>query len=106
VVHDAPLVLCDKRSVNGDELLGEDKVHVDFVEEGQYMKYRSTQKWYWLSEQTRDEVTVFVTWDSDEKEQCGEILNQSSILKRGLTFHSMLTSFSFPKSSCTFQSSP
>jgi len=70
-VYDTPLVLCDKSSVKRGELIGEDKVHIDFLEEGQYLKYSSSQKWYWLSQQSRDEVTIFVTWDSDEGDECG-----------------------------------
>jgi hypothetical protein len=39
-VYDAPLVLCDKRSIQRDELLEEDKIHEDHWEEGLYVKYR------------------------------------------------------------------
>lgn len=68
-----------------EELIGEDKVHEDYLEEGQYLKYSPGQKWYWLSEQSRHEVTIFVTWDSDEEEDCGK--NPGSLFICGFTDH-------------------
>jgi len=70
IVHDVPLAVCDRRTVDREQLLSEDKVHEDYLEEGQFLIYRASQKWYWLSEQSRNEATIFVTWDSDEAELC------------------------------------
>ncbi|KAF2191376.1 hypothetical protein K469DRAFT_370108 [Zopfia rhizophila CBS 207.26] len=65
-VYDAPLAFCDRRSVSQEDLLEEDKVHPTHWEEGLYLLHRDHHKWYWLSEQTRDEVAMFLTWDSAE----------------------------------------
>ena len=70
-VYDAPLALCDPRTVHRSELIEEDKVHEDHWEEGLYLKYRESQQWYWLSKQNPDEVTVFTTWDSKEGKSPG-----------------------------------
>jgi hypothetical protein len=42
-----------------------DKVHEDHVEEGAYLIHNESQEWFYLSRQTRDEATVFITWDED-----------------------------------------
>jgi hypothetical protein len=65
-VYDAPLTFCDRRSVQENDLLEEDKVHPTHWEEGLYLIHRDDQKWYWLSEQTRDEVAIFMTWNSED----------------------------------------
>ena len=44
-VYDAPLALCDKRSIQHDQLIEEDKVYEDHWEEGLYLKYRPSQQW-------------------------------------------------------------
>jgi hypothetical protein len=64
-VEDSPLALCDRRTVLPDDLVACDKVHPDHTNEGIYLKYNSTQRWYWLSGQSKDEPVMFVTWDSD-----------------------------------------
>lgn len=64
VVEDSPLAICDRRSVYMADLLEYDKVHQDVLHEGYYMKFRPHQKWYWLPKQTRNEVFLFKTWDS------------------------------------------
>ncbi|KAH8768681.1 hypothetical protein F5882DRAFT_509081 [Hyaloscypha sp. PMI_1271] len=69
VVEDTPLALCDRRSVAIDEPVPCDKVLEDYVDESFYLKYNPAHKWYWLSQQTRDEIAVFVVWDSKKDEQ-------------------------------------
>ena len=63
-VEDAPLALCDRRSVLIGDCVTCDKVHVDHVKEDLYVKYRPGQQWYYLSHQTQDEPILFLTWDS------------------------------------------
>ena len=65
VIRDCPLALCNPHSVQQQNIVTVDKVHPDHVEEGAYLTHAASQEWYYLSDQTRDEVTVFVTWDSD-----------------------------------------
>ena len=69
MVEDTPLALCDRRSVAIDEPVPCDKVLEDYVDESFYLKYNPAHKWYWLSQQTRDEITVFVVWDSKKDEE-------------------------------------
>ena len=65
IVEDAPLALCDRRSVKKEDCVACDKVHDDHVKEDLYIKYKPGQKWYYLSHQTQDEPVLFLTWDSD-----------------------------------------
>lgn len=67
VVEDCPLALCDRRTVPKSDLVEADKIHHDHLEEGYYIKYNPAHEWYWLSRQRSDEVTLFVTWDSDHE---------------------------------------
>ncbi|RDW67054.1 hypothetical protein BP5796_09803 [Coleophoma crateriformis] len=66
VVQDNPIAFCDRRTVRREDLISVDKIHEDHWEEGLYMYDRPWHKWYWVSDQTSDEVTLFVTWDSKE----------------------------------------
>lgn len=56
--------MCDARSVGQDDWEPVDKVFDNWVEDSMYMKYSPEHKWSWLSNQTRNEVTAFVLWDS------------------------------------------
>jgi hypothetical protein len=71
-VKDVPLAFCDARSVRRRDLVAVDKVHSDHLEEGWYMKYHPEQQWYYLAQQTHDEVAIFVSWDSECEERFGK----------------------------------
>ena len=62
VVENAPLVLCDRRSVRKRELIEVDKVLPDKVEQAFFIHHNKDQKWYYLSRQAPEEVTLFVSW--------------------------------------------
>ena len=64
VVQTDPLVCCDVRTVEDDDLDIVQKVMDDTVEESMYLKRREGHQWYWMSDQTRDDVTVMTVWDS------------------------------------------
>lgn len=64
VVVDEALALCDRRTVTHDDWVTLDKVHTRWIEESMYMKHRDSHQWYYLSNQTRDEVTAMLIWDS------------------------------------------
>lgn len=64
VVENAPLALCDMRSVRQSDLLAVDKVHETHVNEANYIKYTPELQWYHLPDQTKEEPFIFVTWDS------------------------------------------
>ena len=61
-MENAPLVLCDRRSVRKQELIEVDKVLPDKVEKAFFINYNKDQEWYYLSQQAPDEVTLFVSW--------------------------------------------
>jgi hypothetical protein len=67
VVEDCPLAFCDRRTVAKTDLVDVDKIHEDHWEEGCFIKHNPEHEWYWLSKQTSEEVSVFVTWDSDHE---------------------------------------
>jgi hypothetical protein len=65
------LALCDRRTVKSDDWEPVDKVHEDWIEEGMYLRRRSDHEWYWLSNQTHEEMVAFVVWDSLRKDLTG-----------------------------------
>ncbi|OCL09233.1 hypothetical protein AOQ84DRAFT_404936 [Glonium stellatum] len=71
-VDNAPLVLCDRRSVRRSDLLEADKVSPGLIERDSMLKYDTNQKWYWLSNQQPDEVTLFKSWDSCNDENIAD----------------------------------
>ncbi|QPC80179.1 hypothetical protein HYE68_010931 [Fusarium pseudograminearum] len=64
-VKDCPLAICDPRSIDTKDLLAADRVTPDFAVELYYLKHNANQKWYWLSNQTLDEIILFVNYDSN-----------------------------------------
>ncbi|KAI1271207.1 hypothetical protein F5Y07DRAFT_383618 [Xylaria sp. FL0933] len=66
IVYDRPLALCDWRSVSQADWELCDQVHDDRVDEAMYLKHRDGHKWWWLPEQSRDELALFVVWDSSK----------------------------------------
>lgn len=64
VVEDAPLTLCDRRSVQRADFMPFDRVMSDRVGEMMYLTHSPTHQWYWMSKQTPDEPVLFITWDS------------------------------------------
>ncbi|KAI9671546.1 MAG: hypothetical protein M1817_003598 [Caeruleum heppii] len=64
VVENEPLALCDVRTVRPEDWEPVDKVFDNWVEESMYLKRNENHRWFWLSRQTRDEVTAFTVWDS------------------------------------------
>jgi hypothetical protein len=63
-IEACPLAYCDARTISEDDVLAADRVSPDYVFDLYYAKYSPRQKWYWLSDQTPDEMTVFVQFDS------------------------------------------
>ncbi|KID85049.1 methyltransferase CmcJ, partial [Metarhizium majus ARSEF 297] len=64
-VQDSPLALCDSSSVAPGDLVAADHYRESFGGEALYMLYNRNHRWYYLSEQTKDEVLVFKIHDSD-----------------------------------------
>ena len=65
VVETDPLVCCDTRTVTDSDLDVVQKVMDETVEESMYLKRQKQHQWYWMSNQTRNDVTVMTVWDSN-----------------------------------------
>ncbi|KAF5718574.1 hypothetical protein FMUND_5155 [Fusarium mundagurra] len=63
-IENAPLALCDRRSVSPNDIESCDKSLTGCVGEGNYLHCNRKQRWYWWPNQTRDRPVLFVTWDS------------------------------------------
>ncbi|KAF2437989.1 methyltransferase CmcJ [Karstenula rhodostoma CBS 690.94] len=67
-VVDAPLALCDGSTVTADDVILVDHVREFHVGETVYLRQKPTNKWYYLSHQQPDEVTLIKIFDS--KQNC------------------------------------
>ncbi|ROW08348.1 hypothetical protein VMCG_03249 [Cytospora schulzeri] len=65
-VRDCPLAVCDARSVGHGDLVAADNFRESFAGESYYMTYSPKHKWYYLSEQTKDEALLFKIHDSSD----------------------------------------
>ncbi|SMR43160.1 unnamed protein product [Zymoseptoria tritici ST99CH_1E4] len=64
-LRDYPLAYCDAKSVNQDtDLLTVDEVFPKMVNEIYQVLYSPNHKWYWLPDQTPEEVVIFAGYDS------------------------------------------
>jgi len=63
-VQNTPLILCDRQSVRSDDILEVDQVSPEKVELSMSLKYHPSQKYYWLSRQSNEEILMFTSWDS------------------------------------------
>jgi hypothetical protein len=59
-LHDWPLTVCDASTVDVDhDLIPSDQVFPNHVVENIQMHHNPEQKWYYLSEQTPEELWIF-----------------------------------------------
>ena len=63
-LQDAPLALADARSVCRDHLMPNDIVYPDRRGQTYAVRHDPAHRWYYFAGQTRDEVTVFIHYDS------------------------------------------
>jgi hypothetical protein len=42
-----------------------EKIQDKWIEESMYLKRNLAHSWYWMSSQTKDDVTAFTVWDSN-----------------------------------------
>ncbi|KAJ8130112.1 hypothetical protein O1611_g3518 [Lasiodiplodia mahajangana] len=63
-ILDCPLAFCKRGSIENDDFVPYDRVDGTGDGEGLFLKQSKSQSWYWLSRQTRDEVSFFESWDS------------------------------------------
>jgi hypothetical protein len=63
-LQDAPLAVCDARTVKFDELVGSDLVYPDRVGETYSVKYNPEHRWFYVPEMTADEILLLKCFDS------------------------------------------
>ena len=63
-LQDAPLALADARSVTRDHLMSNDLIYPERRGQTYAVRHDPAHRWYYYGGQTRDEVTVFVHYDS------------------------------------------
>jgi hypothetical protein len=63
-LRDWPLAICDHSTLSRDDLIQVDEVHRDGILESNSVQYNTSQKCYYLSDQTADEVLIFRSADS------------------------------------------
>ena len=63
-LQDAPLALADARSICRDQLISNDIVYPDRRGQTYAVRHDAAHRWYYFAGQTRDEVMVFVHYDS------------------------------------------
>ncbi|KAH9985174.1 hypothetical protein F4779DRAFT_632510 [Xylariaceae sp. FL0662B] len=99
-VREWPLALCDGRTVDDSDLVECDHIRRHYTGSTMYLLERPRHRWYYLSNQTPDEVIIFKNFDSSENveahysphaafKQCKENLEargRSSIEVRALVF--------------------
>lgn len=56
--------LDDATSLSKDDLMSGDVVHPNYTAENMYLHFNESQKWYWLPDQSEDELLLFKTMDS------------------------------------------
>lgn len=66
MVESWPLALCDSRSVDPRDLVATDTIRRHYISETFYSLFNADQKWYYLSQQSPEEVTMLKIYDSDK----------------------------------------
>jgi hypothetical protein len=64
-LQDAPLAVCDARTVKFDELVGSDLVYPNRVGETYSVKYNPEHRWFYVPEMTADEILLLKCFDSE-----------------------------------------
>jgi hypothetical protein len=63
-VQQAPLAMCDARSIEIGDLIPSDLVYRDWIGETYSFAYNPRHRWYWYPGQTPDEATLLKIYDS------------------------------------------
>ncbi|KAG5755673.1 hypothetical protein H9Q70_001741 [Fusarium xylarioides] len=63
-LQDYPLALCDARSVNDNDLIESDYIYPNFVSESFLLNHSPEHKWFYLSDQRKDELLMITNYDS------------------------------------------
>lgn len=63
-MEDSPLAFCDYKSIDSSDLIAADRVSEQYAGEVYYLRYNQGQQWHWFSNQTPDEIALFLSYDS------------------------------------------
>ncbi|KAH8704215.1 hypothetical protein BGW36DRAFT_458326 [Talaromyces proteolyticus] len=63
-VHDRPLAFCDYRTIDPQDLVAADRVFPHRKQENYYLHQNPSQQFYYLSEQTPDDLLLMVQFDT------------------------------------------
>jgi hypothetical protein len=100
-LRDAPLAVCDARTVASEDLVGSDLVYRDRVGETYAVRFNPAHRWYYVPEMKRDEVLLLKCYDSrrdvaarfmphtafEDPTAPANVLPRESIEIRTLVFH-------------------
>lgn len=64
-VQDVPLAYCDCTTLQDSDLVAADRPSREYVGEVYYVKYNKEQVWYYMDQQTPEEVSLISVYDSD-----------------------------------------
>jgi hypothetical protein len=98
-----PLAILDPRTLEIDDAIETDQVGPQYSGETCYIRYNPDQRWYWLRNQTCDEVAIFTCFDSHSSTPYsrGKLGCSCSSVARLLTVsHSLSTRF-FQRRDCS-----
>ncbi|KAF3014477.1 hypothetical protein E8E14_010510 [Neopestalotiopsis sp. 37M] len=80
-VENWPLGVCDSRTVELEDLVTSDLVRRKYVGETFYSKYNPNHRWYYLSRQLPEEVTMLKIHDSDQSTDVRFSLHSSFLIQ-------------------------
>ena len=100
-LRDAPLALCDARSVDPDDLVAQDLIYRDRVGEIYGVTYNPAHRWFYVPEMRREEALLLKCYDSATDGRArfmphsafadptapADVLPRESIEIRSLVFH-------------------
>jgi hypothetical protein len=100
-LRDAPLAVCDARSVAPDDLVAADLVYRDRVGETYAVRFNPAHRWYYVPEMERDEALLLKCYDSradvaarfmphtafEDPTAPADVLPRESIEIRTMVFH-------------------
>ncbi len=65
-LQDAPLAVCEARTISDDDLIASDLIYPDKVGETYSFAHNSTHRWYYFPKMRDDEALLIKCFDSDE----------------------------------------
>jgi len=65
-LEDAPLAVCDARTIASEDLIATDLIYPNLVGETYSVSYNPAHRWYFFPKMKRDEAVLIKCFDSDE----------------------------------------